>query len=74
MDTLIVTYIIFHDENFTIVDICIEIIRVGNWDLGDLVTTWVGTDDFGNWFGIGVTTWNLLGVGLVWLLGTYLLV
>ena len=41
MDTFIVTYIIFYDEYFTIVEMFIEIIRVENWDLGDLVTTWV---------------------------------
>ena len=41
MDTLIVTYIILHDENFIIVEIFSEIIRVRNWDLGDFVTTYV---------------------------------
>ena len=40
MDTFIVTYIIFYDEYFTIVEISIEIIRLENLDLGDMATTW----------------------------------
>ena len=51
MDTLIVTYIILHDENFTIVEMCIEIIRVRKLGLGRL----------GDKLGLGLTT---LGIGL----------
>ena len=51
MDTLIVTYIIIHDENFTIVEMCVEIIRVRKLGLGRL----------GDNLGMGLTT---LGIGL----------
>ena len=61
MDTLIVTYIILHDENFTIVEMCIEIIRVRKLGLGRL----------GDKVGLGLRTLGI-GLGLVWRLGIYL--